>query len=170
MAGVAARHGLDLDADVVTLHPAEVAALPSTATRIIGSQVSARVTAQRLALLPVDRDLRLAVYQVDPFTPPGDAEAVDLPAEPSVPARAAREGARREILDAIGAVLTRSRRDTFTPAEIVAEMTRRGSGCAESTVRTMITAHLCWNAPDNAGTTYDDLERLGRGRYRLRST
>jgi hypothetical protein len=49
-------------------------------------------------------------------------------------------------------------------------MTLRRTGYAESTIRTMITAHLCWNAPDNAGTTYDDLERVDRGRYRLRST
>jgi hypothetical protein len=81
-----------------------------------------------------------------------------------------RDGARREILEAIHAVLIRSGGDTFTPAEIVAEMTRRRTGYAESTIRTMITGHLCWNAPDNAGTTYDDLERIDRGRYRLRST
>jgi len=85
-----------------------------------------------------------------------------------VPTRAPREGARREILDAIRVVLTRSGRDTFTPVEIVTEMTRRGSGYAESTIRTMITGHLCWNAPDNAGTTYEDLERIDRCRYRLR--
>jgi hypothetical protein len=49
-------------------------------------------------------------------------------------------------------------------------MTLRGTGYAGSTIRTMITAHLCWNAPDNAGTTYDDLERIDRGRYRVRPT
>lgn len=49
-------------------------------------------------------------------------------------------------------------------------MTRRCTGYAESTIRTMITAHLCRNAPDNAATTYDDLERTDRGRYRLAPT
>ncbi|MCW2862532.1 MAG: hypothetical protein JWP48_4240 [Actinoallomurus sp.] len=57
----------------------------------------------------------------------------------------------------------------FTPAQVVTEMTRRGTGYAESTIRTMVTAHMCRNAPDNAGTTYDDLERIDRGVYRLTS-
>jgi hypothetical protein len=78
-----------------------------------------------------------------------------------------RDGARREILQAIRAVLARSGSDTFTPAQIVVEMARRGTGYAESTIRTMVTAHMCRNAPDNAATTYDDLERVDRGVYRL---
>jgi hypothetical protein len=168
MAGVTSRHGVGLDADTVRLRPAEVAGLPRTATDMIGAQLAAHdVTARRLALLPVDDDLRVAVYRVDPFTPQA---AVERPDHPAAPTRLTRDGARREILDAIRAVLTRSGGDTFTPAEIVAEMTRRGTGYAESTIRTMITAHLCRNAPDNAGTTYDDLERTDRGRYRLAST
>ncbi|HYQ67502.1 DUF7669 domain-containing protein [Actinophytocola sp.] len=166
MAGVVARYGVDLDADTVILRPGRVAALPSTATTIIGTQLAAHhVTAQRLALLPVDDALRLAVYRVDPVAPQPDDVTEPLP-----PERSTRDGARREILDAIRAVLTRSGGDTFTPVEIVAEMTRRETGYAESTIRTMITGHLCWNAPDNAGTTYDDLERIDRGRYRLRTT
>lgn len=64
-------------------------------------------------------------------------------------------------------MLTRSGGTTFSPAEIVAEMTRRGTGHQESTIRTMITGHLCGNAPNNAGTAYDDLERVDRGTYRL---
>ncbi|MGB3442069.1 MAG: hypothetical protein WBA97_25260 [Actinophytocola sp.] len=169
MAGVASRHGVDLDVDTVILRPAAITALPSTATGIIGPQSAAhQVTAHRLAQFPVDGGLRLAVYQVDPLAPAGD-DTLQLS---SIPAAAgmARAGARREILDAIHAVLTRSGGDTFAPAEIIAEMSRRGTGYAESTIRTMITAHLCRNAPDNAGTTYDDLERTDRGRYRLAPT
>jgi hypothetical protein len=167
MTGVAARHGVNLDTDTVILRPAAITALPSTATAIIGPQLVAhQVTAHRLALLPIDESLRLAVYQVDPLTPPRDDDAFDLPSS-AVPTSTARAGVRREILAAVHAVLTRSGSDTFTPAEIVAEMTRRGTGYAESTIRTMITAHLCRNAPDNATTTYDDLERTDRGRYRL---
>jgi hypothetical protein len=85
--------------------------------------------------------------------------------EPASPGT--RDGARREILQAIRAVLARSGSDTFTPAQIVVEMDRRGTGYAESTIRTMVTAHMCRNAPDNAATTYDDLERVDRGVYRL---
>jgi hypothetical protein len=65
-----------------------------------------------------------------------------------------RDGARREILAAIRAVLARSGTTTFTPTQVVTEMTRRGTGYAESTMRTMITAHMCRNAPDNASTTF----------------
>lgn len=61
----------------------------------------------------------------------------------------------------------RSGSDTLTPAQVIAEMTRRGTGYAESTIRTMVTAHMCGNAPDNAGTTYDDIERIDRAVYRL---
>ena len=78
-----------------------------------------------------------------------------------------RDGVRREILEAICALLARSSGDTFTPAQVVAEMAHRGTGYAESTIRTMVTSHMCCNAPDNAATTYDDLERANRGVYRL---
>jgi hypothetical protein len=64
-------------------------------------------------------------------------------------------------------VLTRSGESTFTLAEVVAEMARRGTGYAESTIRTMVPSHLCRNAPSHATTTYDDLERIDRGLYRL---
>jgi hypothetical protein len=169
MAGVAVRHGVNLDVDTVILRPAAITALPNTATGIIGPQLAARqVTAQRLVLLPVDDSLRLAVYQIDPLTPPDDNAVEHFTNR--VPTRMDKAGVRREILDAIRAVLTRSGGDTFTPAEIVAEMTRRGTGYAESTIRTMITGHLCSNAPDNAAATYDDLERTDRGHYRLAST
>ncbi|MGM1064819.1 DUF7669 domain-containing protein [Saccharothrix sp. Mg75] len=61
-------------------------------------------------------------------------------------------------------MLTRSGASTFTLAEVVAEMARRGTGYAEGTLRTMVTSHLCHNATDHA--TYDDLERVHRGIYR----
>lgn len=63
MTGVAARYGVNLDTDIVILRPAAITALPSTATAVIGPQLVAhQVTAQRLALLPIDESLRLAVY------------------------------------------------------------------------------------------------------------
>jgi hypothetical protein len=195
MAGVARRHGVDLDTDTVALTPAAVAGLPAMALGIIGADLARHsVTATRLALIPVDDTLRLTIYHVDPLA---TAQTADLPAgDPEVKrpvppvevtrqaaetvtgtdtppirstARAVREGARREILDAVQAVLTRSGASTFTLAEVLAEMARRGTGYAEGTIRTMVTSHLCRNAPDHAATTYDDLERVDRGRYRLLS-
>lgn len=157
------RYELSLHGDAIALSPAVIAGLPATATGIIGPRLALhRVTARRVASLAVDETLRLAVFHVDPLDDRDEAAA-----EPPLASGSTRAGARREILDAISAVLTRSGGDTFTPAEIVAEMARRNTGYAETTIRTMITGHLCRNAPDNAGTTYDDLERVGHGRYRL---
>jgi hypothetical protein len=193
MADSAVRYGPVLDADHVTLRPAEAARLPTTAARIIGAELAAHhVTARRIALVPVDDALRLSVYAVDPLGhPPGPVPAEvagqaaaekpddavaggrspgdergtgrDRPVSPG----GTRDGVRREILAAVRAVLGRSGGTTFTPAQIVDEMARRGSGYPASTIRTMVTAHMCHNAPDNAVTTYDDLERVERGVYRL---
>ena len=50
--------------------------------------------------------------------------------------------------------------------DVLREM--RDSTYSESTIRTHVTSRMCANAPDNHGTTYDDLVRVGRGLYRLR--
>ena len=167
MAGVARRYGVVLQGDTITLRPDEIGALPATATNIIGRDLIAHhVTAHRITHLAVDDTLRMAVYHVAPLAQQSrdrDEHAAEL----SLPPRPTRDGARREILDAIHAVLTRSGTDTFTPTEIITEMSRRNTGYAETTIRTMITGHLCGNAPDNAAITYDDLERIDHGRYRL---
>jgi hypothetical protein len=49
-------------------------------------------------------------------------------------------------------------------------MRARRSQYAESTVRTMVTAHMCANATGPGVSPYRDLERVDRGIYRLRST
>lgn len=179
MAGAAQRYSLDLDADFVSLQPVNADRLPTTAAQIIGADLAAKhVTARRLTVIDVDSALRLSVYTVDPFAGPPDPVASTLASDVAEPV-AVREpgtaqhpigspgGVRAQILDAVQDILNRSGGSTFTPAEVGAEMARRGSNYAESTIRTMITGHMCSNAPDNAGTTYDDLERVNRGRYRL---
>lgn len=65
------------------------------------------------------------------------------------------------------AVLRRSGRDWFGVDEVVRELRYRGSRYAEPTIRTMVTSHLCSNAPDHAAVTYPDFLRIGRGQYRL---
>lgn len=179
--GVVDRHGINLHANTVTLARETFAALPATALNSLDLAVPEHdIRARRIVHLPVDGDLELVIYHVEPLepgplalgshetvAPPGDAVQIEQPRLPSIGQPAQRTTARREILDAINAVLTRSGANTFTPAEIVAELNRRGTSYAESTIRTMITGHLCRNAPDNAATTYDDLERTDRGRYRL---
>lgn len=189
MAGAARRYGLDLHAEHVALRPADAAGLPMTAARIIGTELAARhVTARRISLVTVDHGLHLAVYRVDPFDTPrhpaaGRRAAEDTPLAPVGPSSSgATTGpgsstrmdgvgtplhARDEILQAARDLLVRSSGDTFTLAEIIAEMSRRGTRYAESTIRTMVTGHMCANAPNNAAVTYDDLERVDRATYRL---
>jgi len=148
MAGAARRYGLDLDVDHVALRPDDAARLPTTAAQIIGAELAAHhVTAHRLHVLDVDDNLRLMVYLVDALTSPPNAAARQLaatsttpnqallPPQPTAPQgppaptfRGTRDGARREILQAARAVLARSGTDTFTPADIVAQMHRAGTG------------------------------------------
>ncbi len=73
---------------------------------------------------------------------------------------------RDEILDAVVALERRHGRDTFSPAEVVAEVLARGSQHPESTIRTHIVSAMCVNAPPNHAVRYPDLERVGRGQYR----
>lgn len=181
MAGAAQRIGLNIDTSEVALTPGDAARLPTTAAKIIGVQLATHhVGARRIALVDVDETLRLSVYDVDGL---GDAPdptaarlvklkepplAVERLSDPPVDMPAGtRTGVRREILDAVHDLLTRSGRSTFTPTEIVTEMSQRGTGYAESTIRTMVTAHMCANAPNNSAAVYSDLERIDRGVYRL---
>ena len=48
-------------------------------------------------------------------------------------------------------------------------MRGKGTQYKDPTIRTHITARLCGDTPVNHGTAYDDLQRMERGRYRLRS-
>ena len=74
--------------------------------------------------------------------------------------------AREQILAAIERIAPAGR--TFTIPEVVNELRASGSDLAETTVRTHISSRMCGDSPDHHGTTYDDLERVDRGVYRLR--
>jgi hypothetical protein len=76
--------------------------------------------------------------------------------------------ARDEILDALPRLRARLGRDDFTPAEIIQELHRVGSIYSDSTIRTHVISRMCSNAADNHAVVYDDLERIGHGRYRQR--
>lgn len=75
--------------------------------------------------------------------------------------------AREQILAAIERISPGSG-GTFTISDVLQELRSQGSDLAESTIRTHITSRMCGDAPDHHGTTYDDLERVDRGVYRLR--
>lgn len=73
--------------------------------------------------------------------------------------------ARDAILKAIPAVVRLD--GTFTVDAVVAELRRRNSPYADSTIRTHVTSRMCSNAPRNHAVTYRDLERVRLGEYRL---
>lgn len=74
---------------------------------------------------------------------------------------------RDEILQAIRALTSRSRSDSFTIQQVIDEMSARGTTYSENTIRTHVASRMCQDAPDNHAVVYDDLERIGRGEYRL---
>lgn len=73
---------------------------------------------------------------------------------------------REEVLDALPAVRVRLGSDVFSPADVVREMTRRGTKYSVATIRTHVTSRMCRDAPTNHAVVYADLERVGRGLYR----
>jgi rhamnose utilization protein RhaD (predicted bifunctional aldolase and dehydrogenase) len=77
--------------------------------------------------------------------------------------------ARAEFLAILPALTARSSDGTFTVEDVVRELARRGSRCPDSTIRTHVVSRMCSNAPDHHAVTYDDLERVGDGRYRRRA-
>jgi hypothetical protein len=76
--------------------------------------------------------------------------------------------ARDEILAALPSIEGRSADDTFGPQDVIDELRRRGSGYAESTIRTHVVGRMCANAADHHARVYDDLVRVSDGRYRRR--
>jgi hypothetical protein len=82
----------------------------------------------------------------------------------SLPANSACQ----EILTVARRLATRSPDGSFTLMQVIAELRRTGTQYTESTIRTHVTSRMCADFPDHHGTTYDDLERLNRGRCRLR--
>jgi hypothetical protein len=96
------------------------------------------------------------------------AQAATEPAT-ALTARPAANTAREEILTAAKMLADRSPDGSFTLTQIITNLQRAGTRYAESTIRTHVTSRMCADAPDHHGTTYDDFERLGDGRYRFRT-
>jgi hypothetical protein len=74
---------------------------------------------------------------------------------------------RDEVLAAARSLAARSEDGIFSLSNVISELRRRRSMCEESTIRAHVTSKMCSNAPDHLGTDYNDLEQVGRGRYRL---
>jgi hypothetical protein len=90
--------------------------------------------------------------------------AAGAPAPNIAHAGRAPAGARGEILNAIDALHIRSGSELFTVHDVAAELERRGTRYALSTITTMITSHMCLDGP--SPTQWPDLRRVDRGVYR----
>ena len=74
---------------------------------------------------------------------------------------------RDEILISVKQIISSKGINEFSIIEVIRQMKANGTEFAESTIRTHITSRLCANAPDNHIVTYNDFERIDKGRYRL---
>lgn len=153
--------------------------LPKTARDAIGSLPwPLPLTATCAVAHPVDVDLALFAFRVaapETWCVPAPLSAMEptvAPPEAGVAAPVAsraRGGARAEILTAINELVTRSGRAEVSILQVVDELRRQGSRYAESTVRTMMASHMCAQVHGPNIGSYDDLDRVGRGEYRLRA-
>ncbi|MHA6510731.1 TY-Chap2 family putative peptide chaperone [Tessaracoccus sp. Y1736] len=75
--------------------------------------------------------------------------------------------ARDEILEAAESLAASSPDGTFSPADVIEWLQRRGTKLMESTIRTHVVSRMCANAPVHHTVVYTDLERVSHGRYRL---
>lgn len=184
--------------ETLILERAVLAGLPRTSLNAIGSTPwLLPVTAQCVLVEPAGTGLQLFAYHVEPAPTAGAGTALttmpavhnELPTvlgeatttltdqartDParlgSAPRRRGEGGARAEILQAIRAIVARTGDEVVTVAQVMAEMRRRETRYADSTIRTMMVSHLCVDTQGPGIDTYQDLERLGRGQYRIRHT
>jgi len=74
---------------------------------------------------------------------------------------------RDEILRVVRQIIKSKGKNEFTIIEVIRHMNNNGTGYAESTIRTHICSKMCVNAPDNHDITFNDLERIRKGVYKL---
>ena len=126
-------------------------------------------TAQfRYLLIGVERGTSTAAAENADTERAGQHEPPAAPTSRSA-APPAEATARFEILASARRLAEQSVDASFTLMQILTEMRRSGSRYTESTIRTHVTSRMCADAPVHHGTTYDDFQRLGAGRYRLRN-
>ena len=79
-----------------------------------------------------------------------------------------RQTCREAVLAAFERLERRHGRKVFDLWEIVQEVLTATDHFAESTIRTQVGSVMCVQAPTNHATTYEDLDRVDRGKYRRR--
>lgn len=76
--------------------------------------------------------------------------------------------ARAQIIEAMRALAARGRSEVGG-AEVYAELQRAGSRYAEPTIHRLLTTHMCVDVRGRGIGSYDDVESVGPGLYRLRT-
>ena len=75
--------------------------------------------------------------------------------------------ARTDILAAFARLERSTDRFDFSPAEVIAECRRHGTGYPDGTLRTHVVSKMCADdAPQHHAKVYRDLRRVGHGLYR----
>lgn len=152
--------------------------LPPTALKALGLTAwRLPVTGDCVYRAGVAEDLTLLVYSVASSPADGATQVHLVPEDSAGPrprARATRApssrgvptGARAAILEAVDALTRRSGRESVSVSEVLNHLRQQGSPYADSTIRTMMTAHMCADAHGVGIGNFDDLERVSRGEYR----
>jgi hypothetical protein len=155
--------------DALHLDRGLLEALPRTARVAVGD------TAWMLPVNAVCRvehqvgdELLLLVHEVAAPTSGTRGEPLTIPA-PSAARPSDSSNVRRDILAAIERLTERTGSELVTMPEVITELRRVGFRYADATIRTMMGSHMCVDSQGPGIGTYDDLERTGRGAYRLRT-
>ena len=116
---------------------------------------------------PNAAEFRYLTVQAHHRTPENPPEKT---AETLVAARAPVElaggTARQQVRQAARALAARGQ-ETFSPKDLIDEARRQGATAQDNTLRTHITAYMVANIDTDQGGRWADLERVGRGVYRL---
>lgn len=79
-----------------------------------------------------------------------------------------KQTCREAVLEAFDRLESRNSRKDFSVSEIVKEVFTVTDEFKETTISTHIVSRMCFQAPKNHGTTYEDLDRVSPGRYARR--
>lgn len=172
--GVEKRHSLRWPVEQgapLRLEPNALAGLPDTAKRAIGAFALGRpVTATCTVVATVIDELTLYAFSVEAAGPTMPVQPLapgqgDTPAPLEAPA--GRTGARSSIIASALRVMTLTGADTFTAADVIADMRANGETYAVQTIRTMLGSHMNADRHGPGIGPYADVRRVDHGRYRL---
>lgn len=74
---------------------------------------------------------------------------------------------RDEILVCVENLIKKTGSNKFFLEDVIKCMMENGTQYQESTIRTHVSSRMCRNAPQHHQVKYEDLERIGHGKYQL---